>query len=64
HLYLASEENERQIEAVLADHGEWSIDRPDPRSCVAAFISKSGWVQVVPHQQEMDGFFMVRLKKA
>jgi 16S rRNA (cytosine967-C5)-methyltransferase len=61
---LHPEENERQMERFLSEHGEWAIDRPDPSSCVAAFMTEPGWVQVVPHQQEMDGFFMVRLKKA
>lgn len=61
---LHPEENERQIERFLATHQEWAIEPPSPDFCGAAFVTPNGWIRVAPHLQEMDGFFMVRLKKA
>ncbi len=57
-------ENERVIQAFLARHHNWQIDSPTPDSAVATFATPEGWVKVWPHRHQMDGFFMLRLKKA
>ncbi|MFM2064856.1 MAG: hypothetical protein RLZZ507_4527 [Cyanobacteriota bacterium] len=53
-------ENEEVISEFLAAHPQWQIERP---SFDFLDISTSGWLKVWPHQQDMDGFFMVRLRK-
>lgn len=57
-------ENEQLIQTFLSQHPEWQIELPEPDSPTAAFATPAGWVKVWPHQSEMDGFFMVRLKKS
>lgn len=60
-------ENEAVVEQFLAQHPDWQIDRPDLDSfagkLVNEFATDRGWLKVVPHQRDMDGFFMVRLRK-
>ncbi|GAC1495312.1 MAG: 16S rRNA (cytosine(967)-C(5))-methyltransferase [Chamaesiphon sp.] len=55
-------ENEGVIQPFLARHPNWQIEPPHPTSPAAAFTTVAGWLKVWPHQYEMDGFFMVRLK--
>ncbi|MBD2021959.1 16S rRNA (cytosine(967)-C(5))-methyltransferase [Leptolyngbya sp. FACHB-36] len=57
-------ENEQQIEAFLARHPTWQIEPPNPRSPPAAFVTSEGWVKVWSHRHDMDGFFMVRLRRS
>jgi 16S rRNA (cytosine967-C5)-methyltransferase len=57
-------ENERVIHQFLQHHPDWQIDRPGADSPVTPFLQPEGWAKVLPHQHQMDGFFMVRLKKA
>ncbi|MBD1862115.1 16S rRNA (cytosine(967)-C(5))-methyltransferase [Trichocoleus desertorum] len=61
---LHPQENEQVIEAFLDQHPDWQIEPPAPNSPAAAFATPQGWVKVWPHRQQMDGFFMVRLKLA
>ncbi|MEP0871723.1 16S rRNA (cytosine(967)-C(5))-methyltransferase [Trichocoleus desertorum AS-A10] len=61
---LHPQENEQVIEAFLAQHPDWQIEPPAPNSPAAAFATPQGLVKVWPHRQQMDGFFMVRLKRA
>ncbi len=57
-------ENEEVISAFLAESPDWQIDSPTgfefPDS---ARSMPQGWFKVWPHRQDMDGFFMVRLRK-
>ncbi|MFM7365475.1 MAG: 16S rRNA (cytosine(967)-C(5))-methyltransferase [Cuspidothrix sp.] len=53
-------ENEEVISEFLAANPHWQIEPP---SFDLMDISTPGWLKVWPHQQDMDGFFMVRLKK-
>jgi 16S rRNA (cytosine967-C5)-methyltransferase len=53
-------ENEQIISEFLAANPHWQVERP---SFDFADISPPGWLKVWPHQQDMDGFFMVRLRK-
>ncbi|MBW4490835.1 MAG: 16S rRNA (cytosine(967)-C(5))-methyltransferase [Trichocoleus desertorum ATA4-8-CV12] len=59
---LHPQENEQAIAAFLAQHPDWQIELPAPNSPATAFVTPQGWVKVWPHHQQMDGFFMVRLK--
>ncbi|GBF78749.1 16S rRNA (cytosine(967)-C(5))-methyltransferase [Aphanothece sacrum] len=60
---LNSLENESIIERFLNSNSHWKIEPPSPNSWVSEFASPSGWIQILPHQHHMDGFFMVKLKK-
>lgn len=60
---LHPQENEAIVQAFLNHHPRWQIKRPTANSLGAAFATASGWMQVLPHHQAMDGFFIVRLQK-
>ncbi|MEH2417499.1 16S rRNA (cytosine(967)-C(5))-methyltransferase [Nostoc sp.] len=57
-------ENEEVISAFLAESPDWQIESasgvelPD-----SVHSTPQGWFKVWPHRQDMDGFFMVRLRK-
>ncbi|WP_425354795.1 hypothetical protein [Limnoraphis robusta] len=55
------QENEQIVEAFLTHHSNWKIDLPDiPLDDV---LTSEGYLKVWPHRQNMDGFFIVRLKR-
>ncbi|MEH2213334.1 16S rRNA (cytosine(967)-C(5))-methyltransferase [Nostoc sp.] len=57
-------ENEEVISAFLAESPDWQIEFPSgielPDSTER---TPQGWFKLWPHRQDMDGFFMVRLRK-
>ncbi|MCC5598737.1 16S rRNA (cytosine(967)-C(5))-methyltransferase [Nostoc favosum] len=57
-------ENEEVISAFLAESPDWQIEFPSGFELPAsAYSTPQGWFKVWPHRQDMDGFFMVRLRK-
>lgn len=56
-------ENEGVVESFLTEHPNWEISPPNPNSPPAAYSTPQGWIKVLPHRHDMDGFFMVRLRK-
>ncbi|MFN6463491.1 MAG: 16S rRNA (cytosine(967)-C(5))-methyltransferase [Nostoc sp. DedVER02] len=57
-------ENEEVISAFLAESPDWQIDFPRGVELpVSAYSMPQGWFKIWPHRQDMDGFFMVRLRK-
>ncbi|MEA5627156.1 16S rRNA (cytosine(967)-C(5))-methyltransferase [Nostoc sp. UHCC 0251] len=57
-------ENEEVISAFLAESPNWQIESPSGVEILdSAHSTPQGWFKVWPHQQDMDGFFMVRLRK-
>jgi 16S rRNA (cytosine967-C5)-methyltransferase len=57
-------ENEEVISAFLAESPHWQIESPSGVELpVSAYSTPEGWFKVWPHRQDMDGFFMVRLRK-
>lgn len=60
---LHPDENQNLIQSFLADHADWHIQTPGPDSPVTPFVTDQSWATVWPHQQDMDGFFMVKLQK-
>jgi 16S rRNA (cytosine967-C5)-methyltransferase len=56
-------ENEEVIEQFLVNHPDWQIVPPSIGNPAAHFASDHGWVKVLPHKHDMDGFFMVKLQK-
>jgi 16S rRNA (cytosine967-C5)-methyltransferase len=56
-------ENERVITPFLKTHPDWQIELPSPDSPLASLVGKSGSIEVWPHRHQMDGFFMVKLRR-
>jgi 16S rRNA (cytosine967-C5)-methyltransferase len=56
-------ENEEIVQSFLETHPHWHIDTPSSHSPAFPFLQPAGWIQILPTQHQMDGFFMVRLKK-
>ncbi|MBN3926089.1 16S rRNA (cytosine(967)-C(5))-methyltransferase [Nostoc sp. NMS4] len=57
-------ENEEVISAFLAESPEWQIESPRGVELPDSTDSTpEGWFKLWPHRQDMDGFFMVRLRK-
>jgi 16S rRNA (cytosine967-C5)-methyltransferase len=57
-------ENEEVISAFLAESPNWQIESQSGVELpVSAYSTPQGWFKVWPHRQDMDGFFMVRLRK-
>lgn len=54
-------ENEVVIQSFLSNNAQWQIEPPTMDLPVQP--SPEGWVKVWPHRHQMDGFFMVRLKR-
>ncbi len=61
---LHKSENEAVVESFLANNPTWAIEPPTPDSPASMFSTPQGWIKVIPHHHNMDGFFMVRLRKA
>jgi 16S rRNA (cytosine967-C5)-methyltransferase len=57
-------ENEAVVGNFLADQPQWRIEAPKFNSMFAPLQSEAGWIKLWPHEQKMDGFFMVRLRQA
>ncbi|MES1021571.1 16S rRNA (cytosine(967)-C(5))-methyltransferase [Gloeocapsa sp. BRSZ] len=60
---LNYEENEAIAQAFLTQHPRWRIEHPAANSIGAPYATSLGWMQILPHRQSMDGFFIVRLQK-
>ncbi len=56
-------ENESVIESFLAENPNWEIEPPSLDSPFFEYSTPQGWLKVLPHKHNMDGFFMVRLRK-
>ncbi|YAI81241.1 MAG: 16S rRNA (cytosine(967)-C(5))-methyltransferase [cyanobacterium endosymbiont of Rhopalodia sterrenbergii] len=56
-------ENELIIKQFLDTHTSWCIEPPLPYSPLFNWVTSLGWIKILPHQHQMDGFFMVKLKK-
>lgn len=57
-------ENEDVILPFLKTHPDWQIELPPADSPLAGLVSDLGWIKVWPHRQQMDGFFMVKLRRS
>jgi 16S rRNA (cytosine967-C5)-methyltransferase len=56
-------ENELIIKQFLDTHTNWYIEPPSAHSPLCNWVTSSGWIKILPHQHQMDGFFLVKLKK-
>lgn len=60
---LHPQENEDIIRPFLENNPDWQIEPPLSNSPCSSFATEAGWIKVLPYVHQMDGFFMVRLKK-
>jgi 16S rRNA (cytosine967-C5)-methyltransferase len=60
---LHPSENEGVITEFLATHPNWQIENLLVNLPDLSDTTSAGWLKVWPHHQDMDGFFMVRLRK-
>jgi 16S rRNA (cytosine967-C5)-methyltransferase len=58
---LHPSENEAIIQQFLYHHPDWQISPPPEANPAFPFQQPEGWVKLLPHQHNLDGFFMVRL---
>ena len=56
-------ENEKVIQSFLDRHPHWQIEPPLSNSPGYHFSTSAGWLKVFPQRHNMDGFFLVRLRK-
>ena len=56
-------ENETVIRRFLERHSNWTIEVPHDDGLLTPFLCSEGWMKVWPHDKDMDGFFMVKLRK-
>jgi 16S rRNA (cytosine967-C5)-methyltransferase len=56
-------ENENVISRFLSENPHWQIQPPSLDFPYNSEFTAPGWLKVWPHRQNMDGFFMVRLRK-
>ncbi|MEB3311029.1 MAG: 16S rRNA (cytosine(967)-C(5))-methyltransferase [Snowella sp.] len=56
-------ENQEIIEAFLTQHPNWRICDPALDSFQEFSWNPERGIQILPHQQKMDGFFMIKLQK-
>ena len=56
-------ENEEVITQFLENHPDWQIVPPSVDNPASHFVSDRGWVKVLPHEHDMDGFFMAKLQR-
>ena len=55
-------ENEDIIKTFLEKNPSWKIITPS-LPWMDIYTTKEGWLKILPHSHDMDGFFMVKLQK-
>ena len=61
---VCSIENEDIILPFLKTHPDWKIELPPADSPLTNLVSDAGWIEVWLHRQQMDCFFMVKLRRS
>jgi 16S rRNA (cytosine967-C5)-methyltransferase len=56
-------ENAGVIAPFLKTHPDWQIELPPSDSSLCELVGTDGSIEVWPHRQQMDGFFMVKLRR-
>ncbi|MFC0216067.1 16S rRNA (cytosine(967)-C(5))-methyltransferase RsmB [Paenibacillus chartarius] len=61
---IEREENEDTVQAFLANHTEFALDKASPVRLPEPLLPFTGMVTILPHQFGSDGFFIARMRKA
>ncbi|KST63883.1 16S rRNA (cytosine(967)-C(5))-methyltransferase [Mastigocoleus testarum] len=61
---LHPRENENIIEAFLNKNPNWKIEYSRLEELGTRYNTSQGYLKVLPHENNMDGFFMTRLRKS
>ncbi|GAB4477070.1 MAG: 16S rRNA (cytosine(967)-C(5))-methyltransferase [Elainellaceae cyanobacterium] len=65
---LHPDENERVVQDFLAEHPseepQWRIELLPADHPAARFQQPEGWLRILPHRHDLDGFFMAKLIRA
>lgn len=56
-------ENEDIILEFMKNNPNWQIELPSHHFPLSDHFHPSGWLKILPHQHQMDGFFMVKMRK-
>jgi 16S rRNA (cytosine967-C5)-methyltransferase len=56
-------ENAGVIAPFLKTHPDWQVEPPPSDSPLRELVGVDGSIEVWPHRQQMDGFFMVKLRR-
>jgi 16S rRNA (cytosine967-C5)-methyltransferase len=59
---LEPEENDAQIESLLAENAEWRLE-PPATGAVPAEVLDAGRLRILPHRHGVDGAFAARLRR-
>jgi 16S rRNA (cytosine967-C5)-methyltransferase len=60
---LNFQENQAVIQTFLENHPDWQICPPSSELSRTFLGNTEKWIQILPHRQKMDGFFICKLKK-
>lgn len=60
---LHPDENQGVMRQFLQQHPDWQIQPPSADTPWSAIADPEGWLQIWPHRQDMDGFFIVTLRR-
>ncbi|MGF1536132.1 MAG: 16S rRNA (cytosine(967)-C(5))-methyltransferase [Elainellaceae cyanobacterium] len=64
---LHPQENEQVVQQFLAAHDGWTVDPTAITGMLAEIQSQwrspEGWLKIWPHREQMDGFFVARLRR-
>ncbi len=60
---LNAQENQNIIQTFLTHHPNWQICDPALDSFQEFSLNPEKGIQILPHQQKMDGFFMIKLQR-
>lgn len=58
-----SEENQQVVEDFLAQHEDFSLDEQLPTAWLKQDKGKTGYVQFLPFEDDMDGFFIAKFQR-
>lgn len=61
---LNFQENQAVIQTFLKSHPDWQICPPSPELSELFPENTEQWIQILPHHQKMDGFFICKLEKS
>ncbi|RJP14309.1 MAG: 16S rRNA (cytosine(967)-C(5))-methyltransferase RsmB [Candidatus Abyssobacteria bacterium SURF_5] len=59
---IAKRENERLVEGFLSRHSRFEVDPHVPKP-LEKYLTSKGFVQILPGDENMDGFFIARLRR-